>query len=132
MKRPVGWGVRLSNYIMENRDKPFVWGQRDCVLFAAGAYERIHGIDLAKDFRGYRTEKEARRIIRQFGGVAEMVDTMLKRKSTFELQTGDIGFMVHPERGEYLTVIYNRYAIAPSTEKALMSPTLDCEFGWDC
>lgn len=132
MIRPVGWAHRLSTYIMENRNKPFVWGERDCMLFAAGAYKAIYDIDLAKDYRGYSTEKEARRIIQKFGGVAEMVDTMLKRKETNKLQTGDIGFMIHPERGEYLTVIYNRYAIAPSTERALMSPTLDCEFGWDC
>jgi hypothetical protein len=130
--RPFDWQAKLSDYILANRDLPFIWGERDCMLFAAGAYQAMHGVDLAKDFRGYKSEKEALRILRANGGVSGIVDGMLKRKDRFELQTGDIGLMLHETRGEFLAVIYNRYAITPGVERLLMNRTLSCEYGWAC
>jgi len=63
-----GWEQRLNDFIAENRDRPFEWGQWDCILFATAAAAAITGEDKAAPFRGqYSDELGAREVLRELG-----------------------------------------------------------------
>lgn len=62
------WPNKLNRYIVANRDKPFVWGKSDCVIFVAGAVKEITGVDYMEEFRGkYDSEESAKEALRDLG-----------------------------------------------------------------
>lgn len=64
----INWQTHLANFIAKNKRRPFEWGEFDCCLFAADAYQIITGQDYAKDFRGrYKTKIGASRAIKAAG-----------------------------------------------------------------
>lgn len=69
------WESRLATLIDEAREKPFVWGEHDCALFAADAVHELIGIDPAKLYRGrYATEKQAGVILKRLGGLIGVME----------------------------------------------------------
>jgi len=123
------WVARLSEYIRSHRDKPFVWGERDCMLFAAGAYQAMTGKDVAEPYRGYSTAQEAKRVLRSHGGAAALVDKHFQRKPVIDLATGDWG-LIRLEDREFVAVVYNQWAITPGAERQVMNPVMQCSIGW--
>lgn len=122
------WATRLREYIEASRDLPFEWGKRDCMLYAADAVQVQTGKDLAEPFRGYTTEKQARRILQDQGGMVVLVDSLLSRRDG-SLQRGDIGLIELDDR-EFLAVVYLQHAITPGPEHILMNDVSACRFGW--
>lgn len=62
------WKLRLIQYLAEAARTPFVPGQHDCALFAAGAVAAMTGADYAVGFRGrYTTLKGGVRLLRAAG-----------------------------------------------------------------
>lgn len=62
------WRSRLSAYLYEIAHKPFVWGEHDCALFAAGAVQAMTGQDFAANYRGrYKTFRGGLRHLRKAG-----------------------------------------------------------------
>lgn len=54
----------LSAYIDETERIPFAYGTNDCLLWLAGAVERLTGFDHAADYRGrYTTLAEGKRLV---------------------------------------------------------------------
>lgn len=50
-------------------DRPWKWGEADCVLSACDVFHRLYGIDPARGFRGtYGSALQAARVIRRMGG----------------------------------------------------------------
>ncbi|EKE79729.1 DUF6950 family protein [Idiomarina xiamenensis] len=91
------WPTNLIKLLQQRRDQPFEWGVNDCCLFAADAYQAIHGIDLADEFRGhYSTKIGAYRALKRHGynDVADVLGTKL----------GQPKAAVMPERGDLLLV----------------------------
>ena len=128
--RHIDWLPRLSDYIKANRNKPFVWGERDCMLFAAGCVEAMTGNDLAAPFRGtYSTAREALEFLKKNGGTTGIVDRNFERIDKYDLQTGDIGLLVIDDR-EFIGIIYSMYAITPGVERQVMNRAIDCSIGW--
>lgn len=81
------WRLRLDALIAERRELPFVWGVRDCCLWAADVVLSVTGRDPMADYRGtYETEREALR--------------MLKRGSIERLAAQHVGFEVAPWRAQ--------------------------------
>jgi hypothetical protein len=65
------WDTRLlERFLLERRDARFKWGSNDCALFVADAVERMTGVDIAADFRGYVDEAGAFTSIRAVIGAA--------------------------------------------------------------
>ena len=58
IKRYSDWPERLAKFIANTRQKPFVWGENDCCLFAMDCVEAITGHDLAEPYRGYRVRSK--------------------------------------------------------------------------
>jgi hypothetical protein len=67
IERAADWRATLAAFIDERRADPFVWGARDCCLFAADAVAGFTGLDVAAPLRGYATRFGALRALRRAG-----------------------------------------------------------------
>ena len=64
----------LIEYLRDTMRLPFVWGQCDCALWAAGAVEYATGFDPAAAMRGeYSTAREMVGILNQSGGLLNLI-----------------------------------------------------------
>lgn len=71
MQRFPDWPTRLAAFIEARRERAFCWSKSDCCLFVCDAVESFTGVDPAARWRDlYSSEKGARRLIRDNGGVA--------------------------------------------------------------
>lgn len=72
------WPILLNDYVLSCAKKPFVWGEHDCCMFAAGAVSQMTGVDYAAAFRGlYSTREEAEQILAERGGLENIVSELL-------------------------------------------------------
>jgi len=72
------WPGHFSQVIEAYKHKDFVWGETDCVCFAADCIKAITGFDFLKDYRGiYNDEEGALRLIAQHGGLEEGLGKLL-------------------------------------------------------
>ena len=64
------WHTRaFHDFLLNEVNQPFVWGTRDCCLFAADAILAYTGVDIADDFRGkYADEDSAFALIQSVTG----------------------------------------------------------------
>lgn len=107
MTRLLGWRAALAAEIERHRRLPFIWGENDCVLFAADCVKAMTGEDPAGEIRGrYRTAIGATRLLRRRGGsLADLVG---------------FGFdPVHPSRARVGDLALTPSADASFTEDAL-------------
>lgn len=59
------WRQRLTAYLLACREKPFVYGEHDCGLFAGGAVFAMTGQDVTASVRGlYASRFGAARVMR--------------------------------------------------------------------
>jgi hypothetical protein len=82
MNRFQDWPRLLVRHVAAARGLPFVWGERDCCLWAADGLLAYTGIDPAAGFRGaYDSERGAYAAMRQFsgGGVAATAARIAQR-----------------------------------------------------
>lgn len=64
----------LTEYLQRTIRDPFVWGECDCALWAAGAVEYISGFDPAAHLRGrYSTAREMLTILKNADGLFHLV-----------------------------------------------------------
>lgn len=78
MQRLEDWPTRLSEFIEARRERAFSWGDSDCCLFVCDAIEAMSGADPGARWRGlYASEKGARRVLRDNGGVAGIATLVL-------------------------------------------------------
>jgi hypothetical protein len=64
----------LSRFINEAAERPFRWGDFDCLLWLADWIRANRGVDPAGDLRGrYFTMLGAARIVREAGGMVSLV-----------------------------------------------------------
>lgn len=76
--RPAGAAHRLHELVLDRHDKPFVWGIRDCCLWAADAVHAVTGRDMASDLRGsYWSARQAMRVVRDLGGLPALVTSRM-------------------------------------------------------
>ena len=69
--RVQGWPERLAEFLAERADRPFEWGDQDCVSLAADAAVVLTGRDPLAAYRGrYADEDEAYRLVGPDGLVA--------------------------------------------------------------
>ncbi|NSX15974.1 hypothetical protein HTY52_17970 [Cupriavidus taiwanensis] len=78
MQRLEDWTARLAEFIETRRERVFSWGDSDCCLFVCDAIEAMTGTDPGARWRGlYASEKGARRVLRDNGGVAGIATLVL-------------------------------------------------------
>jgi len=78
MQRMSDWPERLAAFVEARRERAFSWGESDCCLFVCDGIEAMTSTDPGGRWRGlYQTEKGARRVLRDNGGVSGLATLIL-------------------------------------------------------
>lgn len=128
------WPERMAAYLARHAGTPFVWGQHDCVRFAAGLVHAITGVDLLP--ADWRDRAQAVQVLRALGGLAPAVDGVLPRLSTPALaQRGDVVLVQAsaPQGGRrrWLAVVDGARWWAPSPAGLVQGPMSLAAIGWE-
>lgn len=111
--RKQGWEKRLEDYFGAQWDLPFIWGENDCVLFAANAAQLLVDRDLMPEIMSYKPYDKARAVelIRDAGGsIINIFDKHFPQKLKKFAQRGDIAVVKHGGM-EAAGVVSGRYVI---------------------
>jgi hypothetical protein len=73
LTRDLKWESLLDKFFLENMKRPFVWGEWDCGLFAAGAIQVMTGVDLAEPYRGRYSDEAGARALGSAESIAESI-----------------------------------------------------------
>ncbi|GLC97860.1 hypothetical protein Tamer19_72690 [Cupriavidus sp. TA19] len=105
MQRLEDWPTRLAEFIEARRERAFSWSESDCCLFVCDAIEAMTGTDPGARWRGlYTTEKGARRVLRDNGGVRGIATLVLGAPVPTALAgRGDV-LLIDTPHGEALAV----------------------------
>jgi hypothetical protein len=86
----------LSRYLAEAAARGFVWGEHDCMLFAADWVREVSGVDPAARWRGkYNSQWQAEALLATQGGMGEAMAQALSAcnwstVSVVALEAGDV------------------------------------------
>lgn len=130
--RKLDWQLAFATCVAENQDRPFIWGEHDCVLWAANAVLSITGFDAAEGFRDrYSTALGAAKLLKEFGGMEALVTAKLEREPTPPAfaNVGDI-LMVMQEGQPMLAVCNGETMLAPGLSGLVSLPTLSAVKAW--
>lgn len=123
------WPERLDESITAARDRPFAWGEHDCVLFTASAVEAMTDVDHAAAWRGeYNSEMGALRVLRKcgFATTAEAAISIFGEAIALLLaQRGDVMLW----RGA-LGICTGTHAAFMTPEGLDFWPIADCDAAW--
>ncbi|ARZ01305.1 hypothetical protein NE897_06670 [Yersinia ruckeri] len=121
MRHP-DWQQRLAQTLQVASERPFLWGQHDCCLFAADCAIAVCGVDPLADYRGqYDSALSARKVLlRGHGSLAAIFDSVFDRVPIKLAQRGDI-VTFHGEQGITAGVLWN--GCVWSTAQAGAAPT---------
>ena len=89
------WQLRLEACVAERLTQPFGWGRLDCALWVGDCVRACTGHDPAAHVRGkYATAREAARLLRGFGDLADAAAAVLGPEIVPALaQPGDVGLI---------------------------------------
>lgn len=91
----------LTEFLRVAARRGFKWGRHDCLLFLADWALERRGRDPAVGFRGhYGSALEAQRLVKQAGGMVQLVDDMARRVGIPRAecpQRGDAAVIEAPE-----------------------------------
>lgn len=95
MQRLPDWPARFAALVRQRRAHPFVWGQHDCVLWAADVVLALTGADFGAQYRGtYSTALQAAHLVEDLGGLTAIVSSYLGEPiSPSMARVGDIGLV---------------------------------------
>lgn len=79
-KRRQDWHKKFAEFLMEKADKPFKWGQNDCIMFPARAAQAMTGYNFVaenkREGRHYTSREQAEAMLKKhFKGKIENVFT---------------------------------------------------------
>lgn len=120
--------MTLAQYIQENMNRKFVWGQFDCVLFAA----RWVQIDTGKDYLGivepWFSALGAARVLEKMGGMEAAVDKFLGRlpNANFAID-GDVAF-----HNGTLWLYSGTHIVGPGLEGLVFVDRMVTKCAWRC
>lgn len=92
MTRLPDWEARLAAYVASVRDRPFEWGEHDCILFCAAAADAMTGVDIAAGYRGkYHSRRGAASILKKQGKgtLIRTLNATLERRKPGRARRGD-------------------------------------------
>ena len=112
--RVQGWEKRLADYFELQKDRPFVWGENDCILFSANAVSLILDRDIIGEIAEYGTydKQLALEILQRHGGeISGILDKHFKRKTNhLRAKRGDIA-TVQDGDTEATGIVYGHHVI---------------------
>lgn len=104
-RRVDNWPAKLAEFFATEGLAPFVWGERDCCLFACNGIRAITGLDPAAEmFRGkYRGATGAARLLKKHGGVEAVAVArcaelgFVEWARVYQARRGDVVLLDTPE-----------------------------------
>ena len=134
LTRLTDWSIRLDRFIDLYRNRPFVWGENDCCLFAMNCVEEVTGQDLADPYRGYKNQKEALRLLNRCGGVAGIADAVAEKHNIPEIppanaRRGDV-CLFDIGRGDTLGIRAGEFIYAPGYRGLIEFPISQALRAW--
>lgn len=134
LKRIKDWPEALASEMARVQNMPFEWGKNDCCLFACNAVKAITGKDLARSFRGYKTRNEAFDLIKSFGGIGKLAESVAKKYSIPEIdpllaRRGDV-CLLDAGRGETLGICVGDTIVAPGDKGLVGFPLMQGLRAW--
>ena len=96
------WDRAFFSYLQAADQRPFVWGEFDCCLFAADAVQAMTDQDPAASIRGtYSDAVAAAAVIANYGGIAELAEAFFLPMGAIEImplfaRRGDVVRLVMP------------------------------------
>lgn len=93
--RAEGWPDALARVVEKHAELPFQYGVSDCGQFAADAVQAVTGEDLFKDYRNYKTEIGAARVLKKAGcnNLGDLFAKFFKEEHVAHAMRGDIGIV---------------------------------------
>ena len=90
-----GWEDALASVIEKHASQALVFGVSDCGQLAADAVLAVTGTDVFSDYRKYKTEVGARRILQKAGckDLSELFAKFFTPIHPFTAKRGDIGIV---------------------------------------
>lgn len=134
MRRVEGWESRLATVFAEWREKPFQWGESDCLMWVAAVGLAITGEDFGSKYRGrYKTPRGAFRKLRKTPEAH--LDSLCDRCVEGHARRGDLALIPQPEdrffKGVCAVVGMNGRTLWTPTESGLVQrPMSDGEVFW--
>lgn len=127
-----GWEKRLSEYIQAKEKEPFKWGENDCILFAAKAYEVITGEDHYSQYLPYSTKEEAYKILRKNKGFEGIIgkNIGLGHNNYLMAKRGDPVLMNIPDMTCGIVDDSGQYIIAPGENGIVRRPLSEAIYIW--
>lgn len=114
--RLANWQLAYETFFHSRLNLPFVWGTNDCALFAVDCVLATTGVDYGVKFRGYKTQREAFRIVERFGGLFEIASKALGDPTTHAYAlVGDVA-LVSFEGRDCLGICNGSVCIGPGPQ----------------
>ena len=90
-----GWEDALASVIEKHASQPLIYGVSDCGQLAADAVFAVTGTDVFSDYRKYKTEVGARRILQKAGckDLSALFAKFFTPIHPFLAKRGDIGIV---------------------------------------
>lgn len=114
MKRYSFWRTALADYLRRVSSRPFVPGEHDCALFAAGGVEAMTGEDFGAGYRGrYKTLAGGYRLLKKqgFDNHADLAASIFEEIHPSRAMVGDIA-AIDGEGGISLGVVQGEAILA--------------------
>lgn len=98
MKRIEQWQRSFSDFLDYHRDKPFKWGENDCVYFVSKAVKSLTGEDHHSTYV-YDTKDGAEQILNDNHGILGLLSKHFghSHKNKYMARRGDVVLMKIPE-----------------------------------
>jgi hypothetical protein len=112
------WDRHLLDAVEAARERQFVWGEHDCVTFAAACVTAITGADPLANLPRWSNATTARRAVEAVGGLdAALTERFGAAVPPAYAQRGDLGLMYadrSPVTGATLAVCLGEWWVAPA------------------
>jgi hypothetical protein len=113
------WQGRLHAYVESCKNTSFAYGSFDCGIFAADCIEAITGNDLAAEFRGYKSAREAVTAIKNACGAMSIPKLGEYIAAKHGLREVPLNFA---QRGDLVIVSNKRFGIVSMTGTDIYVP----------
>lgn len=117
--------MTLPEYIAANLEREFVWGQWDCVTFAAGWIHLATGIDHLAGITPWRSKIGAARVMKELGGFEAAIDRALIRIHPNMAKDGDIAL-----RDGCMCVFSGQHIVGPGPTGLTFISRMEAKCAW--
>lgn len=120
-----GWEDALASVIEKHASQPLVFGVSDCGQLAADAVLAVTGTDVFSDYRKYKTEVGARRILQKAGckDLSALFDKFFTPIHPFLAKRGDIGIV--EQNGNICAGVFTGTGFASKAETGIFYLGID-------